>query len=90
MSNSYRVLTKKDALHFIFELLEYLMIIFVQINLYTIKYDFNLMESLPSKYFFLTLIQKINSFPEYAKIIISRIIIIMIIAYFLIYDKFAF
>ena len=90
LSNVYRVIFKKVALHFVFEFLEYLIILFSQVNLYTINFEFSLTEKIDSSYFYLTFIQKVNSIPEYAKIIILGLVFVMIIAYFLIYDQFAF
>ena len=90
LSNVYRVIFKKVALHFVLEFLEYLIILFSQVNLYTINFEFSLTEKIDSSYFYLTFIQKVNSIPEYAKIIILGLVFVMIIAYFLIYDQFAF
>ena len=90
LSNVYRVIFKKVALHFVLEFLEYLIILFSQVNLYTINFEFSLTEKIDSSYFYLTFIQKVNKIPEYAKIIILGLVFVMIIAYFLIYDKFAF
>ena len=100
-SNSYRVMITNKQFHFIILLLEYLITFSAMITLYTIKFKIEFDENLPNQFFYAIFIQKINnlpefvkilisSLPEFVKILISSLFLVIIIAYFLIYNKFVF
>ena len=89
-SNSYRVMITNKQFHFIILLLEYLITFSAMITLYTIKFKIEFDENLPNQFFYAIFIQKINNLPEFVKILISSLILVIIIAYFLIYNKFVF
>ena len=89
-SNSYRVMIKNKSFHFIILLLEYLITFSAQITLYTIKFKINSQEVIQNKYFYAILIQRINNLSEYIKSLITSITLVLIFAYFIIYNRFAF
>ena len=89
-SNSHRVMIANKTFHFIILLLEYFITFSAQVNLYTIKFKINFKENIPNQYFYAVLIQQINDLDEYIKILITSIILVLIFAYFIIYNRFAF
>ena len=89
-SNSYRVMITNKQFHFIILLLEYLITFSAMITLYTIKFKIEFDENLPNQFFYAIFIQKINNLPEFVKILITSLFLVIIIAYFLIYNKFVF
>ena len=89
-SNSYRVMITNKLFHFIILLLEYLITFSVQVTLYTINFKINFEDDMTIQYFYATFIQRIYNLPEYIKILITCIILILFYAYFIIYNRFAF
>ena len=89
-SNSYRVMITNKLFHFIILLLEYLIMFSVQVTLYTINFKINFEDDMTIQYFYATFIKRIYNLPEYIKILITCIILILFYAYFIIYNRFAF
>ena len=88
--NIHRVLIKNKPFHFIVTFIEYIITLITQVNLYTIKFQFEKNEEISSEFFYAKLIQKIDKLPEYSKLLITIILLIIITTYLLIYTKIAF